>query len=562
MKRRDGGSQLKEETISSGDDTDYEVEDQFQGLQPKILDTHLNASSLSGESVISSTASVSDVILVETSSPPLKREAEDSSYDSNKYFRKKKRKNPQSTSNAVADLVIKNESSLIVKNEPALSIGVKEELSEDRFVMDPSMVDVKLEVKAEADALGGGFAEAPADDASQLVSLQAMLGPRDCERLLKLDTVRGWERTGLGEAMHTGEREKGPQDVEVRLLSYNILAQSNLARHGHLYRGKPNYLLEWDYRWRGLKRELLTLQPHILCLQEVSMCEPDHLSSHLRPWLEGRGYSLLAKQRTGGKGDGCLIAFKKDKFSLVSHKEVELRREGVPLLCKDNVGLVCCLQASNGSRLAVGTSHLLFNPKRHDVRLAQVAVMLAELESQAWSPQHRSCLPAILCGDFNLQPYSDSYTLLRRGHLAYSELRRLPPTPFPPQLGLTNSCQWLASLEERGKGGGASLPSGELHHTLGLRSVYRHSRHQDTRVPVGGYEATTFHGSWVTVDYIFYSTEESTNSPDGRREGRLKLLQRLALPTGPELSALGGLPSEIAASDHLPLAAHFLLKKF
>ena len=75
-------------------------------------------------------------------------------------------------------------------------------------------------------------------------------------------------------------------------------------------------------------------------------------------------------------------------------------------------------------------------------------------------------------------------------------------------------------------------------------------------------QATTFHSTWVTVDYIYYSTIMSSNaaSSDGRQEGKLKLVGRLSLPTGPEISVLGGLPSAVCPSDHLPLLAEFILK--
>ena len=47
---------------------------------------------------------------------------------------------------------------------------------------------------------------------------------------------------------------------------------------------------------------------------------------------------------------------------------------------RDNVGIVCRLIPRGKNDLpafVVGTTHLLFNPKREDVRLAQMAVFLA-----------------------------------------------------------------------------------------------------------------------------------------------------------------------------------------
>ena len=46
---------------------------------------------------------------------------------------------------------------------------------------------------------------------------------------------------------------------------------------------------------------------------------------------------------------------------------------------------------------------------------------------------------------------------------------------------------------------------------------------------------------------------------DGRVEKHLKLLGKWSLPTSSGICGLGGLPSSISPSDHLPLAADFLL---
>jgi len=578
--RGEGGSHFTD--VSSGDDTDYEVEDQFKDLHPKILDVHLNSSALTGESVISSTSSINDVVILENSSN--KRELNDSGYDSNKYFRKKRkleisdvsRKNPETS----VPIVLKDEPiSISIKHENCASDSLISDNAssdaafnhpdvkqENSFTINESLVDVKLEVK-EGSVDGLGVGGGVMSDADELLSLKAGLGPRECEALLKLEGIRHWEETGLGQAIGRGERTLHQSDITFRLASYNILSQDNLERHSNLYRNKDSYLLQWDYRWSGLKREFLVHDPDIIALQEVQFDNPDYFSSHLKPWFDRRGFDVISKRRTGEKNDGCAIFYRREKFSLVKSRSVEFNRPGVPTLCKDNVGIVAALQASNGSVMVVGTVHHLFNPKRHDLRLCQVALMLGELDRVAWSQQSRSYLPAILCGDFNLQPYSDSYSLLRRGMLEYQGIvcgrASLPRSLFPESLGFSDSCQWEEELTMRGKR--PQYGSGRFYHSFGLRTVYKHSRHQDTRVPVGGYEATTFHGSWVTVDYIFYSTveaEQDPNSPsDGRREGKLKLRARMALPTGPEISALGGLPSEIFPSDHLPLLAEFILKK-
>jgi protein angel len=66
----------------------------------------------------------------------------------------------------------------------------------------------------------------------------------------------------------------------------------------------------------------------------------------------------------------------------------------------------------------VCTTHLLYNPRRQDIRLAQVQVLLAELDRHAQKfdeKGQKTYLPVIITGDFNLQPYSAPYNLITNG---------------------------------------------------------------------------------------------------------------------------------------------------
>ena len=115
----------------------------------------------------------------------------------------------------------------------------------------------------------------------------------------------------------------------------------------------------------------------------------------------------------------------------------------------------------------------------------------------------------------------------------------------------SDNCQFVGDTsqtpeEEEGKGRCLS-------HRLGLRSVHSQPG-----------EVTTFQSDWLTVDYIFYSTQPArppSQSSDGRREGKLKLIGRLSLPSGQQMLEVGSLPNYFNPSDHLPLLADFLLVK-
>lgn len=106
------------------------------------------------------------------------------------------------------------------------------------------------------------------------------------------------------------------------------------------------------------------------------------------------------------------------------------------LLDRENVAVVCKLALRNDPKIqfVVATTHLLYNPKRQDIRLAQVQILLAELDRIAKLPNAaedaQSHLPIILSGDFNLQPHSAPYNLIVNGKHFARYGRLYPPSQF------------------------------------------------------------------------------------------------------------------------------------
>ena len=275
---------------------------------------------------------------------------------------------------------------------------------------------------------------------------------------------------------------------------------------------------------------------------------PNHFQSQYEPFFDSLGYKHVLKARTGDKTDGCVIFYKGDMFNLEEVSDLEYRIDRVKLLDRDNIGLVCRFSpiTSPTTPLVIGTTHLLYNPRRADIRLCQTAMFLAELDRLA-KTSTGSYLPTILTGDFNSDPSSPVVQLLSTGALQYEGLRSgrtpMPSKLLPDSLGLSDSCQWEVELEQRGLGGQFSTGSGGFRHKFGLRSVY----------PLGT-GVTTFQDRWTEVDYIMYSTDQ-----DRKVESQLKLVARLGLPTARNMQRSCKLPSHICPSDHLPLMAQFLL---
>ncbi|XP_029984228.1 protein angel homolog 2 isoform X1 [Sphaeramia orbicularis] len=379
------------------------------------------------------------------------------------------------------------------------------------------------------------------------------------------------------------------------VMSYNILSQDLLLDNSYLYRHCNPGVLPWEYRLPNLLKEIQQHNADILCLQEV---QEDHFVNQIKPALLALGYQCEYKKRTGRKPDGCAIVFKTSRLSLVSSNPVEFFRPGDTLLDRDNVGLVLLLQPKDATcqsdpsaSICVANTHLLYNPRRGDIKLAQLAILLAEIHRLTRLPDG-STSPVLLCGDFNSTPCSPLYSFLTTGCLDYTGLQigmvsgqessprgqRLLTSPiWSRSLGISRSCQYESkpvesnptsptvegaisnlTVEDLANKAAASYNRATIEHSLKLQSSYRHRL-----MPDGRPEITTCHSrTAVTVDYILYTPEFTTPPPSSSSSslpgGRgLQLLGRLSLVGQPELEEVNGLPNQSHSSDHLPLLTRF-----
>lgn len=104
------------------------------------------------------------------------------------------------------------------------------------------------------------------------------------------------------------------------------------------------------------------------------------------------------------------------------------------------------------SNFLVSTTHLLFNPKRHDIRLAQVQVLLAELDRIARDDYHQNRIaPIILTGDFNVQQSSEVFQLIIGESIKSDQIFEKMnfrigsgnTNLLPRELGISDDCQHL-----------------------------------------------------------------------------------------------------------------------
>lgn len=95
----------------------------------------------------------------------------------------------------------------------------------------------------------------------------------------------------------------------------------------------------------------------------------------------------------------------------------------------------------------VATTHLLYNPRRSDIRTAQTQVLLAEIDRMAYHSLTHEPISIVLTGDFNCSPDSATYRLIVDGEIDTNsfEIRRYDNedlgTLLPSNLGITDHCQ-------------------------------------------------------------------------------------------------------------------------
>ncbi|XP_034479737.1 protein angel [Drosophila innubila] len=304
-----------------------------------------------------------------------------------------------------------------------------------------------------------------------------------------------------------------------KLISYNILAQDLLMQHLYLYMNRPEELLTWRHRLQKLQREIIKLDPDILCLQEMQY---DHLAMLVQRLTANSGKRLeyVYKKKTGNRTDGCAIIYDATKFKLISQHGVELYDMNVPLLDRENVALLAKFRLKQSSRdrnakesqeVVVATTHLLFNPRRSDVRCAQVTKLLNELHIFA-ANSSKDCssdsnkkqslpdsytTPVILTGDFNSEIDTPPMTLIRSKGTDDSSLNFKLLNP-------------------------------------------------------GDYTASTYQHEWITVDYIMHS-----DCP--RSKQKLDVLSVYLLPKIHSCANAGYIPNHYLGSDHYSLGAVFAL---
>ncbi|XP_057480526.1 carbon catabolite repressor protein 4 homolog 5 isoform X2 [Actinidia eriantha] len=314
---------------------------------------------------------------------------------------------------------------------------------------------------------------------------------------------------------------------KVVFVSYNILGVENASKHPDLYYNVPSKFLEWDHRKKLLCKEISGYNASILCFQEVDRFDD------LNNLLQKDGFRGVYQVRTGEACDGCAIFWKNELFTLLDQENIEFQMFDL----RNNVAQFCVLkmkqnqsnssldtrtsQALPSRSLLVGNIHVLYNPKRGDIKLGQIRLFLEKAQEllQKWGN-----IPVVLAGDLNSMPRSAMYQFLASSELDLKMYDRkemsgqICPLEYPSRTwnnyesrfwgSVSRPLMYNWSCEELRLATGAEEVTC-LRHPLKLSSAYLEVHGScRTRDNSGEPLATSYHSKFMgTVDYIWHTRE-------------------------------------------------------
>lgn len=363
------------------------------------------------------------------------------------------------------------------------------------------------------------------------------------------------------------------KDETIKVISYNILAESLSLRHSQLYPHISPEMLLWENRMNLLVKQINELDSDFYCLQEVDNFK------ELKTILEPTGLSGKYLKRSSFKNqDGCAIFWKKDRFDHLTTKYIEFNpthdiHEGY-----DNVALCSFfrLKSNIDKIICVVSTHLLFNPQRGDIKLAQAQNMLLKIQkyiSEIQNQNENSSISLVVAGDMNSTPYSGIWEFLQRGNLnlKLSELPFWRQTISGQQISsrkiqnidLTDCIKSLSKLNVR--------PRNEkycFHHNFNFGSAYENYNELHEKIFDNSIESTCssslFNENCSGEPRVTSVIDGCTNAVDSIWfcKNSLQLKSLLELPQQNYLlHSPHNLPSLLHPSDHFILGAEFILKE-
>lgn len=201
--------------------------------------------------------------------------------------------------------------------------------------------------------------------------------------------------------------------TSISIATWNVLADA----YAMFQDGVALEHLVWEERRTKIEKCIVACCADILCLQEI-----DHYDDFYKEFLDHLQFQCIYIQRPN-KDDGCLVAWKKDKFELAGHVCIDFDdiRHLISVAdiaenyVKNNVGIIAKLRCKDHEReresmnsFVVGNVHIFWNPARPEVKLAQTRYLQMKLREFV-RQMNDDDIPIIVTGDFNSLPDSEVY---------------------------------------------------------------------------------------------------------------------------------------------------------
>ncbi|KAJ3028265.1 Protein angel 2, partial [Rhizophlyctis rosea] len=248
--------------------------------------------------------------------------------------------------------------------------------------------------------------------------------------------------------------------------------------------------------------------------------------------LRGQGYEGYFSHSGGMKVDGVALFFDTKSFKVVESESMrfddQIKNAGLmvvaKVLHKEKPGQI----KPPEQEIIFATTQLSWSPSSNHLKMLQLQTLLATMYAKVVEREKvlRRKVPVVLCGDFNILPYSPLYHFLRTGHMDNStttlhwsgqsglphalrtELLTDAANSFEPSLG-----PYLKSMiGDDGAGGGdrsheSQQPLRVYSHQLRLQSAYAPYLHFEDDDP---YVSTYHDKARGLVDFVFYSGVEAS----------------------------------------------------
>ncbi|KAI9095859.1 Endonuclease/exonuclease/phosphatase [Phlyctochytrium arcticum] len=360
-------------------------------------------------------------------------------------------------------------------------------------------------------------------------------------------------------------------------MSYNCLAPSLAAKNMYLYntqqRKHGRDVLSWSFRGPNLVKDIAARKSEIVCLQEID----DVCFQYFEQQMTQLGYKGTYVRCTGAKIDGVALFAKSSIFEVDACEHINYHPN------KDNAAIVMILSIPHLKRkICVATTHLVWSPKRGEVKLAQIQMLTERMRLlvQTHEAKINATIPVVLCGDFNLTPASMLYHFLTTGVMDIRDgSNKTMSGQFSRALAYVGkdsaSFPFRAACHEgimANAGQENIIPvsiqpkvtppqhSAIISHPFDFASVYAPYKHPTD----GSRMFTSWHDSdQDLVDFIFFgglnTTSSATTDPQQRQRYQQTVLECLRCLATPLAQQCGKMPSPSAPSDHIPLVAQFRL---